>query len=97
MKKVLLALAVVAIIGMSVSTAEAGRGRYRRGYVTYGRAVPVVTVRPRYYAPVYVARPYGPVYGYYGPRTGVYVRSGGYYRGGGVIVNTPGFGLNLRF
>lgn len=100
MKKLMLALVAVSMIGMFASTAEAGRWRWRRSYY------PPVVVRP-YVAPVYVSRPVvvapRPVYvapspviyrQYYSP-TSVYVRSG--YYGGGVRVNTPGFGLHISY
>lgn len=100
MKKFLLALVAMMLVATVVSTAEAGRGRYGRSAVSYGWGRPggPVVVAPRYYSPVYVARPYyySPYrYGYVVPRTGVYVH-GGYY-GGHVIVRTPGFGLNIGY
>jgi hypothetical protein len=101
MKKILLAIVAVTLVGITVSKAEAGRWGYGRPIVSYGWARPIgpVVVAPRYYRPAYVARPfyYGPYYDGYAPwRTGVIVR-GGYYGGGGVIVRTPGFGLDIRY
>ena len=102
MKKVMLGLIAAALVAMAVSTAEAGRWGYGRPVVSYGWARPVgpvVRVAPRYYGPRYAARPYyyGPYrYGYVVPRTGVFVQ-GDYSGGGGVIVRTPGFGLNIRY
>ena len=102
MKKILLAIVAMTLVGMTVSKAEAGRWGYGRPVVSYGWARPMgpVVVAPRYYRPAYVARPtyyYGPYrYGYPALRTGVFVQ-GDYYGGGGVIVRTPGFGLNIRY
>jgi hypothetical protein len=105
MKKILLAIVAVALVGMAVSKAEAGRWGYGRPAVAYGWVRPLgpVVVAPRYYRPAYVARPlyyapYAAPYGYgYAPwRTGVVVQQD-YYGGGGVIVRTPGFGLNIRY
>jgi hypothetical protein len=105
MKKILLALLAVALVGICSSSAEAGwryRWAPRRFYA------PPVVVRPHYVAPVYVARPVyvappvpfvAPVYryhSYYGP-TSVQVRSGSYYYPGGVRVRTPGFGLSISY
>ena len=107
MKKIILALAAVAMVGVCTASAEAGRwGRVaRRAYYA-----PVV-VRPRYVAPVVVARPVyvaprvyvappvyrvRPAYNYYGPGS-VYVRGGGAYYGGAVRVRTPGFGLSISY
>jgi hypothetical protein len=100
MKKIMLAFVAVALVAMTVSTAEAGRWRYGRPIGSYGWVRPVgpVIVAPRYYRPVYVARPYYDGlyrYGYGAPRTGVFVQ--GDYYGGGVIVRTPGFGLNIGY
>ena len=102
MKKVMLALMAVAMLGACTAAAEAGwfRRAARRSYYA-----PVV-VRPHYVAPVYVARPVyvappvyvaRPAYRYYGAPAGVYVRGGGYYSGGGVRVHTPGFGLSISY
>ena len=102
MKKILLAIVAMSLVGMTVSKAEAGRWGYGRPVVSYGWVRPIgpVVVAPRYYRPAYVARPtyyYGPYrYGYPALRTGVFVQ-GDYYGGGGVIVRTPGFGLNIRY
>jgi hypothetical protein len=101
MKKVMLALVALVVVGMFAVPAEAGRWRWRRAYA------PPVVVRP-YVAPVYVARPTyvvppvvvarpvftAPAYRYYGPSS-VYV--GRSYYGGGVQVRTPGFGLRISY
>ncbi len=109
MKKVMLALAVVSIVGACTATSEAG-WRYRRA-VRASYFAPVV-VAPRYVAPapivvarpilappilaprVYVPRPY---YSYFGAPAGVFVRGGGYYYGGSVQVHTPGLGLSISY
>jgi hypothetical protein len=105
MKKIMLALLATALLATTVSTAEAaGRWRYVRPAVVYRPAVRVAPVRvvPRYVGPVlplYTARPYyvSPYrYNYFAPGAGVIVDRG-YYRGGGVIVRTPGFGLNIGY
>lgn len=102
-KKMMFALLATALLTMTVSTAEAGgRWRYGRPVVAYRPYAPVVRVAPRYYGPVfpvYAARPYyvDPYrYGFFGPGPGVFVQ-GSYYRGGGVFVRTPGFGLNIGY
>ncbi len=100
MKKMVLVLAAVAVVGFCTPSAEAGR--YYRRAVRGVRVAPVVRVRPVYVAPVvrpvYVQRPaYIYDYGYYRPRTSVIVGGGPYYYGGGVQVRVPGFGLNVRY
>jgi hypothetical protein len=97
MKPVLLSAVLAFLFLVLASTAEAG-WRYR-GPVAVYRPVPVVRVVPRYVTPVvpYYAprRVYVGPYRYFGPGAGVVV-NGGYY-GGGVIVRTPGFGLNIGY
>ena len=103
MKNGILVLAVLAVLALTVSTADAGRRFYRRGVVRYGRAYyPAVRVRPvRYgYVPVIRPRVYYPSHdhGYRGYGTSVHVRGGNYYYpGGGVHVRTPGFGLDIHY
>lgn len=110
LKRLLLAAVAMTLVAVTVSQAEAGRWGYGRPVPGYGwvRPVPPVVVAPRYYRPVYVAPPLiappiyrppiyrGPYYYGYGPRPAGVVVRGGYY-GGGVIVRTPGFGLNVRY
>ena len=110
MKKVLLALLAVTLLGVGTTSAQAGWWRYRRAFVP----VAPVVVRPAYVAPVYVARPVyvappivtgpivvpsRPIYrynSYYAP-TSVQVRRGSYYYPGGVQVRTPGLGLSISY
>jgi len=108
MKKVILAVAAIAMLSVCTSSADAGWRRYRRAVVgpVVAPVVAPVVVRP-YVAPVYVARPTyvvppvvvpRPVYtygSYYGP-TRVRVRSVPVY-GGGVRIQTRGFGLNISY
>jgi len=99
MKKVLLVLVVVGMLGACTASAEAG-WRYRWG-VRRPFVAPVV-VRPRVVAPVVVRRPVfvappvhvvRPVVPFFGPAV-VPVRS---FYGGGVHVQSPGFGLHISY
>ncbi|MBM4088154.1 MAG: hypothetical protein FJ276_01800 [Planctomycetes bacterium] len=111
-KAATLALAFFAVAVVLVTTAEAGYRHGRRGVAYYGWSQPAVRVvhSPVYVHPRY-AIPYSPVlrpplpplvhppvvlpHGvYYGPARGVHVHS--YYPSSGVLLNVPGFYLNIR-
>ncbi len=103
MKKVILAMVAVAVVGFCSTSAEAGH-RYARRVVRGRVYAPVVRVRPRYVAPV--VAPVAPVivrrpayiydYGLYRAPS-VIVGPRGYYYGSGVHVRVPGFGLDIRY
>ncbi len=106
MKKVILALVAVAVVGWCTASAEAGH-RYGRRAVRTAWYPPVVRVQPRFVAPVVVpvARPMvapvivrRPAY-YYDPflYRGPSIFVGGGYHGSGVHVRVPGFGLDVRY